>query len=94
MDLKKYRVRANTFRAAQVTEENAAEVARWCKGLLVEEIDAVDPSKKYPAINVKTRDGEMMRAGVGDWVVETQILPPQFLVETNHEFVLLCEEAE
>jgi hypothetical protein len=48
-----------------LTEENATEVAEWCDGKLVEEIDPVDPEKKQPAINVQTIDG-IQRMHIGD----------------------------
>lgn len=49
------------------TEDNGAELAQWCRGKLVEEIDPVDPELKSPAINVQTKDG-VKRAHVGDYI--------------------------
>lgn len=55
------------FSGGLFTEENAVEMAQWCRGKLVEEIDPVDPEIKQPAINVKTKNG-IERAHVGDYI--------------------------
>jgi hypothetical protein len=55
-----------TFYAVQLTDSNGREIAEWCGGVLVEEID---PFTKHvtPGINVPTRFGNM-RASLGDYV--------------------------
>lgn len=53
--------------AAQVTAENAEEIAAWCGGNLVEEIDPFDSAKRQPGINVPCEYGNE-RASVGHFV--------------------------
>lgn len=55
--------------AVRLNEENAAAVAAWCGGDLVEEINAEYPDEKSPGINVPTDDG-MKRASLGWYVVK------------------------
>jgi hypothetical protein len=41
----------------------------WCHGQVVEEIDPFDSDKKFPAINLETREG-VSRASLGDYVIK------------------------
>lgn len=56
--------------ARTLTEKNAVELAHWCGGRLVKEVDAIDSAKSSPGINVPTRDG-VERARVGDILIRT-----------------------
>lgn len=55
-----------------VTAANAAELAEWCGGRLVEEKNDQDPSKTQPGINVPIDliNGLVTRACVGDVIIE------------------------
>jgi hypothetical protein len=52
-----------------VTATNAAELAQWCGGRLVQETDALDSSKSQPGINVPVGES-VQRASVGDAIHE------------------------
>lgn len=73
-----------------VTAETAEAVAAWCRGLLVEEIDPEDSSKRYPALNVQCGD-EVKRASLGDYVIKHEngtydvMGPMAYLEHTKHE---------
>lgn len=66
-----------------LTPNNAAAVALWCGGVLVEEQDALNHEDKYVAINVPTAHG-MKRAQEGTWIVRKPtgdfdtMSPPEF----------------
>lgn len=47
-----------------VTPHTAAEIAEWCGGVLVEEIDPFDSTKTRPGINVPCAN-EVKRASCG-----------------------------
>lgn len=51
-----------------VTAANAAELAEWCGGRLVTEINDEDSTKTQPGINVPVGD-KVMRASVGDAII-------------------------
>jgi hypothetical protein len=57
------------FDVRHVTAANAAELAHWCGGRLVEEKNDEDPSKTQPGINVPT-GGTVTRACLGDVIIE------------------------
>lgn len=57
-----------SFEARTLTAENAAELAEWCGGRLVTEIDALNHSATSPGINVPCGD-EVERASVGDTIL-------------------------
>lgn len=63
-----YRQRPITVEAEQVTDENAAQIAYWRGGVIVEEIDPQDSSKKHLGVNIPTLNGNA-RASTGDFVV-------------------------
>lgn len=50
-----------------VTADNANDIAKWCDGIVVEEIDQEDG--RFPGINVQCEE-EVKRASLGDWVVQ------------------------
>lgn len=71
--------------AVRLNEDNAAEVAAWCAGVLIEEIDPQDSLQKQPGINVPTPAG-FKRASLGMYVIN---YGAQFFVETVRRFELL-----
>lgn len=54
--------------AEQLTPENADELAHWCNGVVVEEIDPEDESNRYVGINVPSFDGAV-RVSEGAYLV-------------------------
>lgn len=60
------------YDARTVTAANAAELAKWCGGRLVTEMNDEDPSKTQPGINVPIDliNGIADRACVGDVIIE------------------------
>lgn len=54
--------------ARTLTGGNAHELALWCGGRVVEEVDALDPEKVQFGINVPC-SGEAKRASVGDIII-------------------------
>lgn len=69
--------------AVQLTKENASEVATWCSGFPVTEIDALDPNKTYVGINVSTPSGPV-RVSEGEYVI--QDLNGRFLKMSAQDF--------
>jgi hypothetical protein len=74
--MQKYRKRDNpkagVIEAVKLTKENVSEVAEWCTGQEVEEIDALDPSIRYVGLNFIAWDG-VTRASEGDYIVRDAI---------------------
>lgn len=58
-----------TVEAVRVNEANVAEVATWCGGDLVDEIDPEHPDESQKGINVSTPSG-MQRASLHSYVVK------------------------
>lgn len=58
-----------TVEAVRLTEANAVEVAAWCRGDLIEEIDPEHPEEKQPGINLETPSG-LTRASLHMYVVK------------------------
>lgn len=56
-------------KAVQLGQDNAEQVAAWCKGRVVEEIDALDPSQRYVGVNLVGAFG-YQRASQGDYVIQ------------------------
>lgn len=56
------------YGAYEMTEENAAAVAEWCEGKVVQETDAVDPKITRWAVNFQGVD-EVERAHAGDVII-------------------------
>ena len=63
---------APPIRAIQLTKENVKEVAVWCGGREVEEIDALDPEKTYVGLNLSSWSG-MVRASEGDYIIKDSL---------------------
>lgn len=58
-----------TIHAVQLTQNNGREIAEWCGGKLVEEIDPFT-KQVTPGINVPTKNGNI-RASLDDYVLRT-----------------------
>jgi len=58
--------------AVQLSKENVREVAEWCTGKEVEEIDALDSTKRYVGLNLLTFQG-MARASEGDYIAKDNL---------------------
>lgn len=56
--------------AMLLTKENAQEVADWCKGTIVTEYDAHDPTTEYVGINFPTPEGNK-RVSEGQYLVKS-----------------------
>jgi hypothetical protein len=65
-----YRSKPKIVQAVQLEPHKAAEIANWCGGEVVEEIDALDPDKRFVGINIPTLEG-VMRASQGDYVIKS-----------------------
>ena len=57
-----------TVEAIQLTHDNVTEVADWCTGKEVKEIDALDPKKSYVGLNFLSWNG-IVRASEGDYII-------------------------
>lgn len=64
-----YQKKPVVVQATQLSPATAKDLAEWCGGQLVEEIDPLDSNKKFVAINLPTLEGAR-RASEGDWVVK------------------------
>lgn len=64
-----YRKKSVIVQAIQLAPDNAEEIATWCGGLVVQEIDPEDDEKRYDVINIPTLEG-VMRASQGDYVIK------------------------
>lgn len=66
--------------AVQVTEENFADIARWCFGEIcnidetpVNSAEDVNPSKQYIHVRVHNpKNPRQTKAFVGDWILYTE----------------------
>lgn len=66
--------------AVQVTEENFADIARWCFGDIcnidetpVDETTEVQPNKQYIHVRVHNpKNQRQTKAFVGDWILYTE----------------------
>lgn len=73
--------------AVRLTEDNATEVAAWCGGTLIEEIDPEHPEETQPGINFNTHMG-MKRASLHMYVVRTG---DHFFTTSNRRFEEIFE---
>lgn len=69
MPPRKYKLVDNDFEAMQVTAETADEIEEWTGGRRVEEIDAIDDTRRFVAVNIPTQRGPA-RASQGDYVIK------------------------
>lgn len=63
----RYTKKPDTVEARQLDVENAEELAEWCGGMLVEEINPDDSTQ--PGINVPTDNGNV-RASLTDYILK------------------------
>lgn len=61
--------RKGVVQARCLKKDLAEDIAQWCGGVLVTEIDSIDPGKTFVGINVPTLEG-MSRASQNDWIVQ------------------------
>lgn len=61
-----------TVHAVQLTKDNVHEVAEWCTGQEVVEIDALDNTKTYVGLNFIGWAG-MERASEGDYIIKDNL---------------------
>lgn len=69
--MKTYRKKPVEVQAWHITKENVYEVAKWCGGRVIQEIDPADPTDVYIGLDIPTLEG-VMRAkisGGGDYVI-------------------------
>lgn len=76
--------------AVLVNEDNVKDVAQWCKGELVEEIDPVHPQEMQWGINVMTAQ-DMQRASLGMYVIK---FGKHFFVSHNRVFELAYQPTD
>lgn len=65
----KYRKKPVVVNALELTKENVEQLALSCAGMIVEEIDSLDPTIRFVGINVPTVNG-VQRASEGDYIVQ------------------------
>lgn len=66
---KLYRLIAHTVEAIQLTAESVERAAMWCGGMVIDEYDAIDSTKKFSGMNIPTLNG-VKRASEGDYIVK------------------------
>ena len=64
----RYRKKPVEVEAHQLMPFNVTEVAEWCGGQMVEEIDPINVQNLYVGLNIATLEG-VMRASQGDYVI-------------------------
>jgi hypothetical protein len=75
--MQKYRHIPVEVEAIQLTKENAEEVAAWCGGHIIEEVNPADHEDVYVGINFPTLDGNkrisegqmLVRSSAGHFMV-------------------------
>jgi hypothetical protein len=76
LNMQNYKKRNNpnaaVIEAVKLTKENVDEVAEWCTGKEVEEIDGLNPEIRYVGLNFIAWDG-VTRASEGDYIVKDAI---------------------
>lgn len=73
--------------AVRLTEDNVENIAKWCGGELVEEIDPEHPDETQLGINFQTPNG-MKRASLHMYVVKFE---RSFFVSHNRKFETVYE---
>lgn len=58
-----------TVNAVRVTENNVEDIASWCRGELIEEIDPEHPDENRYGVNVRTAYGDTERLTLGMYIV-------------------------
>lgn len=84
---RQYRLIPVSVEAIQITSESVHRAALWCGGVEVEEIDPIDSTKKFAALNIPTLAG-VQRAGEGDYVVKemSPVAKGRFRVMSKYDF--------
>ncbi len=77
--------------AEQLTQENGNQLAQWCEGVLVQEIDPFDSERTFNGINVPTANGAK-RCSLGDYIVKDEL--NWFYVVARYEFEHTYEKKE
>lgn len=87
---KTYKLIVYTVQAMQLTPDSVDRAALWCGGMVVNEYDANDLSKKFVALNIPTIEG-VKRAQEGDYIVKSEsggfCVVPKREFETKYELV-------
>jgi len=79
----RYRLIPVSIEAAQLSVDTAERISVWSGGRIVEEIDPVNSTKRFVAMNIPTLEG-VKRASEGDYVVRS--LSGEFDVMRAREF--------
>ena len=79
----RYRLIPVSVEAIQLSVETAERAAVWTGGRIVEEIDPINSTKRFVALNIPTLEG-VQRASDGDYVVRS--LGGEFSVMRAREF--------
>ncbi len=64
-----YKVKAEQIEARRLYPDKVEDIAHWCGGGIVQEIDALDSAKTFVGVNVPTLYG-VVRASEGDYVTK------------------------
>jgi len=82
---RQYRLVSGVVEAMQLTPSQVSAAALWCGGMEVDEVDALDSTKKFVGLNVPalTPNG-VERASQGDYIVKN--LRGEFSVVKPGEF--------
>jgi hypothetical protein len=56
-DVRRYRLIPVDVEAIKLTPATVREAALWCGGMEIEEIDPLDSTKRFVALNVPSRNG-------------------------------------
>jgi hypothetical protein len=70
--------------AMLMSPELITVISAWCHGVVVEEIHPHDDQQRFPALNLRTRDGAG-RASMGDYVIKHE--DGSFEVKRPGEFI-------
>jgi hypothetical protein len=85
---RKFAQEPSVIEAVQLTKQNVEEVAAWCAGKEVTEIDALEHTITYVGLNVITWDG-MARASEGDYILKDAL--GDFHIRKPHAFTTTYE---
>ncbi len=66
-----YKRKPEQIEARRLLSDNVEDIAHWCGGGIVQEIDALDSTKTFVGINVPTLSGPK-RAQEGDYILKDE----------------------
>lgn len=100
LNIRKYARKALYVDAVEVTEENMAELAEWCKGQVrtqTIEKNGVSSEEKYVKVKVhRALSVRQTKAFVGDWVLSTptgfKVYPPRAFDKSFDKVTTLSKE--